>query len=135
LASATVDDLIPLKITFKRMQMLIDLARAIVEGTIDLDAWMRLDAAALYDKLCSLHGVGHWTAAVVVTRTKGIFQHIAHNDVALQAAVAHYFQTGKSAPDVLRIMGQYGEYGGLVAHFTLMRWVLDRYPLQTDFAL
>lgn len=132
LAHASIDDLVPLKITFRRMQMLIDLARSIADGSLDLEAWMQLEPAALYEQLCTLHGVGHWTAAVVVARAKGIFSYIPQNDVALQAAVAHYFHAGKSAAEVLRVLGEFGEYGGLAAHFTLMRWVLDRYPLQTD---
>ena len=52
-----------------------------------------------------------------------------HNDVALQAAVAEYFSVEKSADATKVVFANYGEYAGLSAHFTLMRWVLDKYPI------
>lgn len=129
LANKTVDDLRPLKITFKRMRLLISIAQQIVGGELALDALQAADPQTIYDALLKIKGVGHWTASVVVARATGQYQFVPHNDVALQAAVARYFDTDKSADATRAVFAQFGDYAGLAAHFTLMRWVLDEYPV------
>lgn len=129
LANASIDDLRPLKITFKRMQLLIDLAQQFMDDPNFLSEAATRSADALYKQLLSIKGIGHWTASVVVARALGLYQFVPHNDVALQAAVAKYFDVEKSAQATSAIFGQYGDYAGLAAHFTLMKWVLDQYPI------
>ena len=61
----------------------------------------------------------------------GIYNYVGHNDVALQAAVAKYFfglDQKVSETVVQETFHQFGEYAGLAAHFTICRWVLERYP-------
>jgi DNA-3-methyladenine glycosylase II len=129
LANATIDDLKPLKITFKRMQLLIDIAKKVVLGELDLELLLNESPEAMYNELLKIKGIGHWTASVVVSRAMGVYPYVAHNDVALQAAVREYFNVAKSAAATQETFAQYGEYAGLAAHFTLMRWVLDKYPI------
>lgn len=129
LATATIDDLRPLKITFKRMQLLIDIAQQFVDDPTFLQQKSVLNTQELYNNLLKIKGVGHWTASVVVSRATGIYPFVPHNDVALQAAVAEYFSVEKSADATKAVFGQYGEFAGLSAHFTLMKWVLDKYPI------
>lgn len=129
LADATIDDLRPLKITFKRMQLIIDIAKQTLAGTLDLEGMMQLPPDKMYRELMKIKGVGHWTASVVVSRARGVFPYIPQNDVALQAAVREYFGVEKSAAATQAIFTEYGEFAGLAAHFTLMKWVLDKYPI------
>jgi DNA-3-methyladenine glycosylase II len=129
LANATIDDLRPLKITFKRMQLMIDLARQVLDGTLDLEAMTQLPPAEMYRELMKIKGVGHWTASVVLSRARGIFPYVPQNDVALQAAVREYFNVEKSTAATQAIFAEYGQFAGLAAHFTLMKWVLDKYPI------
>jgi DNA-3-methyladenine glycosylase II len=131
LAKATIDDLRPLKITFKRMQLLIDVARNVVDGSLDLSTIRQHSPEDVYNALLSIKGVGHWTASVVIGRIFGAFPYVPHNDVGLQAAVARYFNVEKSAQATQQLFSKYGEYAGLAAHFTLMRWVLEMYPEQS----
>lgn len=131
LAQATVEDLRPLKITFKRMQILIDLARAVVEDRFDPVSMAQQSPSEVYKSLLKIKGVGHWTASVVIGRVFGVFPTVPHNDVALQAAVAHFFGVEKSAQATQALFEQYGEYAGLAANFTLSRWVLEMYPVQS----
>jgi DNA-3-methyladenine glycosylase II len=130
LAAATIDDLKPLKITFKRMELLIHIAQQIVLGTLDLEALLHELPETMYDELLKIKGIGHWTASVVIGRVMGVFPYVPHNDVGLQAAVREYFGVEKSAAATLATFTQFGDYAGLAAHFTLMRWVLDKYPVQ-----
>lgn len=130
LANASIEDLKPTKITFKRMQLLIDIAQMFVDDPrFDYEQGRYLSPDELYQKLLTIKGIGHWTASVVVSRARGEYPFVPHNDVALQAAVAEYFQVEKSPEATKAIFADYGEFGGLAAHFTLTKWVLDKYPL------
>lgn len=126
IAAAEVADLIPLKITFRRMQLLIDLAR----GELDMESLCTLDTATAYERLVSLRGVGHWTAAWTLTRGVSGHYAVGHNDVALQAAVNRYFygHPGRTTSEIVsETFARYGAYAGVAAFYILMRWVFDRY--------
>ena len=129
LANATIDDLRPTKITFKRMQLLIDIGQRFVDDPDFMVFDRMVSAQELYDELLKIKGIGHWTASVVVSRATGVYPFVPHNDVALQAAVAEYFDVEKSAEATKTVFADYGEFAGLAAHFTLMKWVLDKYPI------
>lgn len=133
IAAASVDDLKPLKITFKRMGLLIDIAQQSLSGKLDLEALATADPQEAYQYLLQIKGIGHWTAAVTLERALGHRQHITHNDVALQAAVNRYFHGGSgriTQQQLIDTLSPYGAFAGLAAHYTLLRWVLDEYPLR-----
>lgn len=132
LADAEQDDLKPLKITNKRIDLMIKIATDILSGDLDLDVIHTMDTDTAYKHLLEIKGVGHWTANNVIGRALGKFPYISHNDVALQAAVLHYFYDDdgkKSAQQTIDTLEPYNEFAGLVGHFTLLRWVLDKYPV------
>lgn len=131
LARASRAELKPLKITNKRIDLIIAIATAVDSGELDLERIRCLPTAEAYARLLAIKGVGHWTASNVIGRALGRYPYVSQNDVALQAAVQHYFHDGagqKSAAQVSETLGRYGEFSGMAGHFTLLRWVLDRYP-------
>lgn len=131
LSQVAQSDLKPLKITYRRMDMIIDIAKALVDGEIDVESIHLMEPQAAYDYLLKIKGVGHWTANNVIGRALGLYPYLSQNDVALQAAVRRYFLDGegeKSADAVIETLGKYGKYAGLAGHFVLLRWVLDVYP-------
>lgn len=131
IAAATIDDLRPLKITFRRIALMIDIAQQAASGKLALEALAEASPQEAYDYLLSIKGIGHWTAAVTLDRALGHRQHITHNDVALQAAVNRYFHGGTgriTQQQLIDTLSPYREYAGLAARFTLLRWVLDEYP-------
>ena len=131
LARATPLQLKPLKITNGRSAFIINISQDVCSGRLDLESLRALEPRAAYDWLLGIKGVGHWTANNVIGRAFGQYPLVSENDVALQAAVQHYFYGGegeKSAGQVTATLGKYGEYAGLAGHFVLLRWVLDRYP-------
>jgi DNA-3-methyladenine glycosylase II len=133
LAAATVEELTPLKITFKRMGLIIDLARRAADGSLDLDRLSAMEAAQAYAELLKLKGIGPWTAAVTLGRALGHHHFLACNDVALQAAVNRYFHGDGERPSAALVeatLSPYGEWAGLAAEHTLTRWVLDEYPIR-----
>lgn len=131
LARASPSELKPLKITNKRIDLIIAIAAAVDCGQLDLEGIRSLPTVEAYERLLTIKGVGHWTASNVIGRALGRYPYVSHNDVALQAAVREYFHAGvgrKSAAQVNDTLLQYGEFAGMAGHFTLLRWVLDRYP-------
>ncbi len=133
LASASPAELKALKITDRRSAMLIDIAGQVHCDELDLEGIRALDDKDVSEGLLRIKGVGAWTAGNVIGRAFGRYPYLASNDVALQSAVLEYFCDGagvKSAALVQEVLGAYGCYAGLAGHFTLLRWVLDRYPAQ-----
>lgn len=130
IAAATIDELAPLKITFKRIGVMIDIARQIVAGALDIESLRHVSIDEMYKALVRIKGIGHWTAAWTIQRTLGPHNYVGHNDVALQAATNHYFYggTGKiPEAQVQATFARFGDYAGMAANYTIMRWVLDRY--------
>ena len=79
-----------------------------------------------------IKGIGHWTAAVILARAFGCRDYVGYNDVALQAAVNRYFYGGEGRIPVQMVadtFAPFGEFAGTVAYHTLLRWVLDQYPV------
>lgn len=130
LAAAAVDDLKPLKITFKRMQLMIDIARQVATESLDLEGLRHLNDDERYRALTAIKGIGHWTASVALGRAYGHSVFITDNDVALQAAVNYYFygQERRATPQmVTETFAPLNGHAGQAAFYTIARWVLDRY--------
>lgn len=131
IAQATLDDLKPLKITGKRMAVLIDVARQIEAGTINVS--LDQTPQALFHALVSLKGIGRWTAAWTIIRALGVYEYVGENDVALQAAINYFFydmttKPPKATPQVVRTtLERYGSWAGEVAFFTLLHWGTLKY--------
>ncbi|NWF70655.1 MAG: DNA-3-methyladenine glycosylase 2 family protein [Chloroflexi bacterium] len=125
-AAATVEDLLPLKITFRRMRLLLEVARGEAQGTLGLDTLCAQPDA--YHALQRIKGIGHWSAALTLMRTRGIGEHILHNDVVLQAAVNSTFfgLPGRAAPQtVLDVFSRYAPYAAVAAFHVEMRRLHD----------
>jgi len=130
IAAATVDDLIPLKITFIRMRVLMALANLALNGGINFDQLRCAPADEVYTTLIGLKGVGHWTAAWAMIRALGHYVYLGSADVALRAAVNHYFYglPGRADRNVTdSTFASFGEYAGTAAYHIIMRWALEKY--------
>lgn len=130
-AHATAAALKPLKITNRRISLIVDIASALARGDLELESLRSLPPARAYDKLLTIKGVGPWTAGNVIGRAFGKYPFVSQNDVALQAAVRRYFHGGngeKSAMQVGDTLAPFGEFAGMAGHFVLLRWVMDNYP-------
>lgn len=129
IASLDVEALTPLKITFIRMNRLLEIARAEADGSLGLEVLRDAGPETLYHALVGLKGVGHWTAAWTMTRAQGTFLYLGGADVALRAAVNQYFfgETGRA--DIARMddaFAQFGEHAGLAAYYVILRWAFEK---------
>jgi DNA-3-methyladenine glycosylase II len=128
LAQATIDDLTPTKITFRRMQLMIDLARRELDDSLERLRGLPADDA--YQHLLDLKGIGRWTAAWTMTRGLDCYRYFGSADVALRAAVNHYYfgAVGRSDADVTdALFARHGQFDALAAWYTLTRWAFERY--------
>lgn len=131
IALAATADLMPLKITTRRMQVMIDLARQYQDGELDLEALRQLPPMEAHQKLTKLKGIGRWTAAWTLIRSQGHYHYMGSGDVALRAAVNRFFfgRPGRADAKVVDdLFGSYGEFAGAAAFYILMRYALERYP-------
>jgi DNA-3-methyladenine glycosylase II len=134
LAALTLDDLRSLKITTQRMQRILDIARGVVEGTLDLEGLRLLPPAEIYPILRGIKGVGHWTAAWTMIKSLGHFVNFGSADVGLRAAVnAYYFGLPGNADRAVvdALLERYAPYDGIAAFYTLTRWALEKYTYIT----
>lgn len=132
LAGASPEDLAGLKLTNARTALIIELAQRVISGEIDPEALSQQSPTAIYKALMSFKGIGHWTAANTIHRALGVYPYVLHNDVALQRAANVYFygvDARLNATDLDALFNQWGPHAGLIAHYTMLRWVMDRYPV------
>ncbi|HLV36012.1 MAG TPA: hypothetical protein VKY59_12890 [Spirillospora sp.] len=130
IAAMSVEDLLPLKITRIRMNVMLAIARHITAGQLDLNALHTQPAAEALRALTQLKGVGLWTAAWTVIRAFGEYPYIGENDVALQAAINYFYygQNGRVSEKVVQTtMSRYDGFSGAAAFHILMQWALLRY--------
>lgn len=128
IAAASIEDLLPLKITRIRMEVMRSVASQIVSGAVNLDALRTVDEAMR--TLTQLKGIGQWTAAWAVIRALGEYPYIGENDVALQAAINHYYfgQKGRVSTKIVKqTILPYGEFAGAATFHILMQWGMVKY--------
>lgn len=116
--------LTPLRITFRRMNALIAIARR------DLDGLSALSPSHALAALTQINGVGHWTAAWTVTRFWGDHPYIGSADVALRSAVNRliYGRSGRADRDITDdFFARFGVHAGIAAYHTLMRYALEKF--------
>ncbi len=124
--------LTPLKITFVRVRRMLAIARAVAEGSLDLEGLHTRNHDEAYAALLALNGVGHWTAAWTIIRALGKYLYVGSADVALRAAVNQYWheQPGRASREMTDAhFAQYGEFAGEACVYTLIALGLERYPL------
>lgn len=66
-----------------------DLARKLADGTVDLDHLDRLDDEAAIRSLCTIKGIGRWTAEIYLLFAQGRPDIWPAHDIAIQAAYQH----------------------------------------------
>ena len=64
-------DLRPLGYSSSKARSIIGIARASVEGKLDLDGLERLNDQECFERLVAMYGVGRWTAEYVLLRGLG----------------------------------------------------------------
>ena len=123
LASSRVDSLRRLGFSRAKSLAIIELARGVAAGRLDLERLTGLDDDAAVAALCALRGVGRWTAEYVLLRGLGRLQIFPGDDVGAQNALGRWLGlTGLSGYDVVeRALAPWRPWAGLIYFHLLLR--------------
>jgi DNA-3-methyladenine glycosylase II len=121
LARATVRQLRALKYSNRKGEYIRDLARAVMAGTLDLDALAAAANADVIERLTTLRGLGRWTADWFLARCCGRGDICPAGDLAVRKAFDYYYGRGRglSEPAIRRRAHAWGPYQNLAVHYLL----------------
>jgi DNA-3-methyladenine glycosylase II len=92
-------DLLPIQFSRQKSRYTIELARAVEEGRIDLEAVGRLPADAAIAALTALPGIGVWTAEYALMRAYGHRDVMPAGDGGLKQVVGREYGYGRLATE------------------------------------
>jgi DNA-3-methyladenine glycosylase II len=128
-AGRTPDELRALGFSRQKATAMLELARAIAEDRLDLDALEDLDDAAVLGRLRALRGVGRWSAEYVLLRGLGRLHVFPGDDVGARNNLQRWL--GLLEPldydGVQRVLARWAPFQGLV-YLHLLLWALQRAP-------
>jgi len=130
LARARVSELRALKYSTRKGEYIRDLARAVVAGTLDLDALACAPNADVITSLTALRGLGRWTADWFLARCCGRGDVCPAGDLAVRKAFDHHY--GRRRPlaeeTIRRRARAWGPYQNLAVHYLLAGMRLGGQP-------
>ncbi len=121
LAGARVREMRALKYSNRKAEYIRDLARAVVAGTLDLDALGTASSAAVITRLTALRGLGRWTADWFLARCCGRGDVCPAGDLAVRKAFEHYYGRGRTLSEeaIRRRARAWGPHQNLAVHYLL----------------
>ena len=122
LAIATTRELRRLQISAPKARYIIAIARAVLDGSLDLDGLRQVDPAAAVAKLRAHKGVGPWTAQYVGLRALGHLDSLPAADVGLQKAIQRFYSLRKQ-PGAARVVQMFRPWVGWRSYATFYLWL------------
>jgi DNA-3-methyladenine glycosylase II len=128
LAGTSVRQLRALKYSTRKAEYIRDLARAVVDGTLDLKALSAADSVTVIERLTALRGLGRWTADWFLARCLGRGDVCPAGDLAVRKAFVHYYGRGRTLGEetIRRRARAWGEHQNLAVHYILAGMRLQR---------
>ena len=123
LARIDSQDLRPLGYSGSKAQAMIDVARLIVEGQLDLEELNQLDNQQCIDRLITIRGVGRWTAEYVLLRGLGRTDVFPGDDVGARNNLERWLRVRKKLDyaRVQKVLHKWEGYGGLIYLHLLLK--------------
>ena len=133
LATLEPDELKRHGFSMTKARTIIETARAIVTGELDLGCLERLDDAAAIERLTSLRGIGRWTAEYVLLRGLGRLHVFPGDDVGAHNKLRRLFDIDMplNHESVQQLVARWQPYAGVV-YFHLLLDSLSQAGLVTD---
>jgi DNA-3-methyladenine glycosylase II len=116
LAGREPDELRALGFSRQKAQAIIELARAVAQDGLDLEALEQVDDATAAERLQGLRGVGRWTAEYVLLRGLGRLHVFPGDDVGARNNLQRWlgFLEPLDYEGVRRTLAQWAPFQGLV---------------------
>lgn len=92
IASLSYEQLRELQFSQRKAEYVIDLARAVVDGSLDLEGLRQMPDEAAIEQLSRMRGVGSWTAECILLFGLGRPDLLPAKDVGLLRAVTRFWQ-------------------------------------------
>lgn len=110
LAGCAPGDLRALSQSNRKAEYVVDLARKVASGEVDLESLRRMPAEEVVHFLTSLRGFGRWSAEYFLSRGLGRMQIVAADDLGIQTLVGKYLGPGRRviAEECRRILEPWG---------------------------
>jgi DNA-3-methyladenine glycosylase II len=120
LAAADPRVLRALQLTTRKAEYIVNLARCVAEGKIDLDALRAQPDEAVIERLTQLRGIGRWTAEWFLARGLGRPRVVA-GDLGVRKAVGAAYLQGAmpSEAEVRRLTSHWQEAAGVAQQLVL----------------
>lgn len=121
LARARVREFRALKYSTRKGEYIRDLARAVVDGALDLDALAGAPNAEIVERLTGLRGLGRWTADWFLARCCGRGDVCPAGDLAVRKAFVHHYGRGRQLTEeaIRRRARGWGAHQNLAVHYLL----------------
>jgi DNA-3-methyladenine glycosylase II len=128
LAELRVDELRALQFSTRKAEYIRDVARAIVDGRLDLAALAAATNVEVITCLTALRGLGRWTADWYLARCLGRGDACPAGDLAVRKAFDHHYGRGRrlSEAAIRRRARAWGHHQALGIHYLLAGMRLAR---------
>ena len=116
-------DLRPLGYSNSKARSIIGIARAIVEGALDLEELERMDNKECSERLVAIYGVGRWTAEYVLLRALGRTNVFPGDDVGARNNLERWLRLRNKLDydRVQHVLHRWKDYGGLIFFLLLLK--------------
>lgn len=116
LASIAPDELQRFGISFRKVNYIQSAARKIVSGEFDIDALKEMSDTDVCAQLCSLDGVGVWTAEMLMLFSMQRPDILSYGDLAIQRGLRMLYRRRKiDKPLFERYRRRYSPYGSVAS--------------------
>ena len=122
LARLAPQELRPLGFSGQKGRALVELAGALAQGRLDLEALADLDDDVALERLLALRGVGRWTAEYVLLRGLGRLDRFPGDDVGARNNLSRWLSLTDPLDysGVQRMIAPWSAYGGLLYFHLLL---------------
>jgi DNA-3-methyladenine glycosylase II len=106
-----------------KARTIVETARAIVAGDLDLESLEQLDDSVAIERLMSLRGIGRWTAEYVMLRGLGRLHIFPGDDVGAHNKLKRFFDidTKLDYDTVQELVARWHPYAGMVYFHLLLQ--------------
>lgn len=123
LASVPMEDLQSCGTSLRKAEYIKDIARAVLEGEVDLEALKTMSDAEVCAELTKLKGIGPWTAEMLLIFTLERPDVVSFGDLAIQRGMRMLYRHRRITPELFRkYRRRYSPYGTVAS---LYLWAIS----------
>ncbi|HJQ13151.1 MAG TPA: hypothetical protein VJ830_00270 [Anaerolineales bacterium] len=128
LANMDIEKLREMGFSYRKACYLTGLAQAVIEGQFDLEEIEQLDDQKAVNRLCTLKGVGRWTAEYFLLRGLGRIHIFPGDDVGARNNLQRWLRLSEPMDydKVHKSLRQWDAYGGLIYFHLLLKSLTEK---------